>query len=139
MTYPLSADMILALQHGKDVFIKNQPHETKPQFLEPGMKLFLYQSGGEKRIRGEAVIRNIELLTPKEIYQRYHERLLISRSEFEDYLYGKQAKKILVLQLHRPKIYVKGFLPAKSVTMNGRYVYQSEVSRRKNLHKFWRA
>ena len=126
--YPFSQSMLNHIVKGKDIFIKNQPHESKPKLINEGMRLFFYITGGKKKIVGECTIEKIELLEPPKILLKYNQRLLITKREFEDYLSNKQHKKILVIEFSNYKFYNTPKEPIKPVTMTGRYVYSNEFS-----------
>ena len=112
------------LDEGKDVFVKYLPKSTSK--LEPGHKIIFYASQGSKHIAGEAVIADIEFLTPEEIVSRYSTRLFITKGELEQYTKGQPLrssdKPLFVAIMKRIKKYAKRVVFTGHITMTGSHV-----------------
>jgi len=107
---------------GKTVFVKFFGKERIPLRLQPGSRLFLYESRRNKEIVGEARITRIDTLRASDILSVFDDCLFLTRSEFEDYVGNRSDKKMLVLALEDAKRYPIPLRLSKSVTMAGRYM-----------------
>jgi len=113
------------LEKNKKIFVKYLPHEPTRKTevrLERGKKLYIYASGLNKSVIGEAKIKKVEYLDLNEILRKYKKSLMISESELRLYAEGRELKKAQVLELENPVLYpteIKVFVP---ITMQGTYV-----------------
>jgi len=113
------------LERGKSVFVKYLPHEPTRKTevrLEKGKKLYLYVSGMNKSVIGEARIKNVSYMDMLEILKKFKKRLMISESELRLYAEGRESKKAQVLELENQVIYPKEIKVTIPITMGGAYV-----------------
>ena len=115
----------------KDILVKFTTNEPSPKTmrLRPGHKIFMYKTGGDKQIVGEALIREINFLTLKEITLQHFERLFITKNELENYVGYRKNKKMLVITLRDIKKYDDPICLKNPVTMTGLYVTKSRYVR----------
>ncbi|MHA1581983.1 MAG: DUF365 domain-containing protein [Candidatus Baldrarchaeia archaeon] len=132
--YPVPSNLVnRILKEGKDVFIK---HPTCFKQLKPGHKVLFYASQEVRGIVGEATIRNIDFLKISEIYERYGDRVFISREEAKSYskplssrragVGGSRDVKFLVLELQDIKKYGRVVKPKRFITVGGKYLTKRE-------------
>jgi len=118
--FPLPIDMIKrAAKKEKDVFIKyTNLHLTSK------MTLYLYGSGGNKKIIAESEIKNVKSLLAKNVWEKYGDRLIQNKSEFEEYIGEREGKELVVLELDEIQRYNNSIdVPeGKKITMAGLYV-----------------
>jgi len=113
------------LERGKNVFVKYLPHEPTRKTeirLEKGKKLYIYVSGLNKSVIGEAKIKNVSYMDMLEILKKFKKRLMISESELRLYAEGRESKKAQVLELENPITYPKEIKVTIPITMGGAYV-----------------
>jgi hypothetical protein len=110
------------LNEGKTVFVKFFGKERIPLRLQPGSRLFLYESKGNMEIVGEAKILRVESIPASNAVSVYGTRLFLTQSEFEDYVGNRRDRSMLVLVLGDAKRYPVPMKLSKSVTMAGRYM-----------------
>jgi len=125
--YPLLPQHIERIFQGKDVFCKYVGKGTPS--IKEGSKLLYYASGSQFEILGEATIKTIEFITPKEIITKYEKRLFITREELDNYRRLRSRpleKKLMVLSLSNIKKYDKPRKTSKAVTMVGQTLSKTE-------------
>jgi hypothetical protein len=113
----------------KDIFIKFLAHKTNNTKLERGHKLLIYVSGSNKKIIGEAIIKDIKFLSIKELMKKFQNRILLNKKELKNYSLFRRDKSLLVLILHKIKRYKKESSINFPITMNGRYITQKEYKK----------
>lgn len=107
-------------EKNKDIVMKYAQKGYK--CLETGHKLYVYQSGSNKSIVGEATIKKIEYLTVNECLSKYEDRLIASKNALSGYSAGREDKEALVLELTEIKKYEKEIKLYKPITINGLYL-----------------
>jgi len=113
------------LERNKKIFVKYLPHEPTRKTevrLEKGKKLYIYASGLNKSVIGEAKIRKIEYLDLYGILKKYKKNLMISESELILYAEGRELKKAQVLELENPVLYPTEIKVSVPITMQGTYI-----------------
>jgi hypothetical protein len=129
---PISKEILENLEkREKAIFFKFMPHQTIPEKLNVGSKLFFYLSKSGKIIVGEAKINRIELMIPKKTLEKYKSELLVKPSEFRKYVGSRINKNLLVLSIKDIKIYNQKVQLNYFVTMGGKYLSTKE-------YKSWR-
>ena len=124
LALPITSEMLKNLEKRDDtIFFKFMPHETFPRELGVNQKLFFYFS---KKIVGEAKIKEIKLMGSSEIIKSYPNKILIRKSEFKNYIKGREQKKALVLLIEKITIYSSFVELDYYVTMGGRYIKDKE-------------
>jgi hypothetical protein len=121
--FPLPKNIIdFMFSNQRDVFVKytsRPPLKKTKKRIQEGMKLYIYESGGEKTIIGEACIKKSDYLDMNSILNTYLERLMIPEEDFKNYAKGREEKKALVLELDSLKRYKKPVKLLKPMTMAG--------------------
>ena len=116
-------------EKGKEVFVKFA--RGKLRKLKAGAKAFFYVSG-EKFLIGEAIIKSIEKMTPKEVWKKYGTRLFLTRGELLEYAkktpFGEErrTKELTVYVLTKVKKYKKPIFPRRRMTLAGYYMTRDE-------------
>jgi len=138
VAYPVPSNLLDRIfKEGKDVFIK---HPTCYKQLKPQHKVLFYASHEIKAIVGEATIKNIELMKIKQIYEKYKDRVFITKEEAKEYskplrlrrqpgVSKTRETKFLVLELQNIKKYVKPVKPKRFITVGGKYVTKREYEK----------
>lgn len=124
--YALPGDIAMNIfEKEKKIFVKYLPHEPTRKTevrLDKGKKLYIYVSGLNKSVIGEAKIKKVDYLDMQEILRKYKKNLMISESELRLYAEGRESKKAQVLELENPVIYPKEIKVTMPITMGGAYV-----------------
>ena len=122
--YPLTEKIInYMFENKRDVFVKYLPHgKPKKPKLKEEMVIYFYQSGSNKGIVGEAIIKNIQYLNIDQIFKEYTGRLMTTEDELIKYSTGREKKVALVLELVDLKRYEKEIKLSSSLTMMGLYL-----------------
>jgi hypothetical protein len=110
------------LEEGKTVFVKFCGKNTVPKKLGAGHKLFLYESGGGRRLVGEATIKETETGTCDQVWERFGGRLFLTRRELEEYVGPRRERKMLVMVLSEAKRFPAPLNLRKALTMAGQYM-----------------
>jgi hypothetical protein len=126
----------------RNVFTKYLAHSTSTKLVK-GNKILFYASRGQKEIVGEAVIREIEFLTPAALLERHGDKVFLNRDELMNYASRRSSrttsKKMMILVLSKPKKYPKGIKYNKPISMVGEYLtrenYNSLLQEDKNEGK----
>lgn len=93
-----------------------------PKMLQPGAKLFFYESRSKKEIVGEARITELSYGTVGEVVEKYANDLFLTRKELEEYAGDRRGKRMLVLRLSNARKYSLPLRMDKPVTMAGQYM-----------------
>jgi hypothetical protein len=112
-------------ERGKDIFVKYSSHEPTKKTkikLDQGKKVYIYVSGKNKSIIGEAKIKKVEHLIMAEIIKKYKKRLIMSKSELEIYSEGREMKKAQIFELDKPRLYPVELKVSVPITMQGTYI-----------------
>ena len=136
VAYPVPSNLLNRIfKEGKDVFIK---HPTCFKQLKPGHKILFYASHETRAIVGEATIKNIELMKIDQIYEKYGDRVFITKEEANEYTKplaerkGKRGKvrdlEFLVIELETPRIFEKYYKPKRFIVVGGKYVTKKEYN-----------
>ncbi len=126
--YPFLPEHIERILNGKDVICKYSGR-GKPNLSE-GSKVLFYASGGSLEMRGEAIIRKIEFLTPRQMLSTYERRLFLTPAEVERYRGLRSPdQSLLVLTLFRIRRFKRPIKKAKYVTMAGETLTQEQYER----------
>lgn len=123
VVYPLHKDVIdYMFSNKKDVFVKytsRTPQKKSNIKIKEGIKLYIYESGGNKSIIGETTIKKYDYLDMQYILDKYLDRLIVSEEDFREYARGREEKKALVLELGSLKKYKEPVKLLKPITMAG--------------------
>lgn len=130
--FPLPERIIkFMFENNRDIFVKYTTHghlqKSKPK-LEKGMKIYFYQSGSNRIIVGEAIIKHTEFLSIDQILEKYANRLLATEDELRDYSKGREEKPALVLGLANLIKYEKEIKLSVPITMAGLYLTENRKS-----------
>jgi hypothetical protein len=109
----------------KNIFIKYLTHEPSKKTklrLNKGMKLYIYASGKNKSIIGDAEIKEITYMVMSEILIKFKDKLFNSPIELKKYACGRENKMAQVLKLKDIKYYSKEINLIVPLTMAGLYV-----------------
>jgi hypothetical protein len=110
------------LDDGKTVFVKFFGKGRIPLKLQPGSRLFPYESKGNKEIVGEAKILRVESISASDAMSVCGTSLFLTQSEFDDYVENRRGKIMLALILEDAKRYQVPLKLNKSATMAGQYM-----------------
>jgi hypothetical protein len=116
---------------GKDIFIKFPTHETLPDATKSSKRLIFYASHADKTLRGEAVIKKVNLISLKDVRKICGSRIFLSATEITQYARGRN-KKILVFELGKSRKYQKPIPWKKPMTMVGCYLTGEEYRKAVN-------
>lgn len=109
VVYALSSEILeFMFKNKKSVFIKYTSHvptKRSKNKIKEGMQLYFYESGKSNCIIGEAVINSIEYLPAEEIIQKYSNKLIVTRTQFEEYSKDRLQKPALVIQMGKLQKY----------------------------------
>lgn len=126
VVYPVSPEVVDNIfNKNKTIFLKFTTHEPTKRTkirLKEGIKLYLYKSGGEKKIIGEAIISKFDYLPISEIIKKFRKKMIISEQELISYSAGRENKRILVIRLGKLIKYKSPIKQSKPVTMAGLYI-----------------
>ncbi len=125
--YPVLGNLIDRFFEGKTIFVKYLPRKTEA--FQSGMKLLLYLSGGPKTIVGEAVIEKSEFMPLREAFQRYTDKIFITKEEALEYAHrfgDREEKDMLLLHLKDIREYQRPTASTRPVTMSGLYIDKKE-------------
>ena len=129
--FPLPKDAIdFMFSNNRDVYVKytsRVPIKKSKMKLKEGITLYIYQSGGNKSVVGEATIKKFDYLDVYTILNEYHGRLMISDDGIKRYAKGRENKKALVLELSGLKKYKKERELSKPVTMAGIFLTSENI------------
>jgi hypothetical protein len=118
----LSTHLLRFFDGGKKVFVKFLAREATPAKLQPGSRLYFYESGSGKKIVGEAKVVKIESGKFDEVLARFREELFLTESELGTYAGQRRDKTMVVLTLEDVRKYAIPLALKQSVTMAGRYM-----------------
>jgi len=125
IVYALPRYLIERFFEGKKVFVKFIGGHSRTTRLEPGHRLFFYESHATKHLVGEATIAKVEFLPSFEVIKRYGEQLFLTPDEITQYTQRRnrrEGKQLLVLHLNRVKKYSEPVAFPEPMTMAGRYM-----------------
>ena len=121
--FPLHKNVIdFMFANKRDVFVKYTSHlplKKANSKIQEGMTLYIYQSGGNKSIVGEALIKKYDYLDMHSILNKYRDRLIISEEDLKTYAQGREEKKALILELSDLRRYKNEIKLSKPITMAG--------------------
>jgi hypothetical protein len=118
---------------GKDIFIKFPTHEILPEVTKSSKRLVFYASRADKTLRGEAVIKKVNLISLKDARKIYGGRIFLDTTEISQYAKGR-TKKILVFELGKLKKYQTPIPWKKPMTMVGCYLTGEEYRKATNMN-----
>jgi len=126
VVYPVPINLIERLfTSRKNVFVKYLPR-TASINLKPGNKILFYASHASKQVVGEAVVTDIEFLTPDEALSKHGDKLMLNKAELANYTARQptrtSAKKMLVLSIGKTAKYARPIRYPRPLTMVGEYV-----------------
>jgi len=136
VVYPVPSNLLDRIfKEGRDVFIK---HPTCFKQLRPGHKILFYSSHEKRAIVGEATIKNIGLMKIDEIYEKYGNRVFITKEEAKEYTKPLSERKgkggkirnidFLVIELEKPRLFEKYYKPKRFIVVGGKYVTKKEYN-----------
>lgn len=136
IAFSITDDILKQISTRKEgIFPKFMPHESIPKNLKQNKKLFFYK---QKRIIGEAKIKELKLLKPDLLIKDYKKDILISFNNLIKYIGIRKNKLVLLLFVKDITVYKKPILLDYYVTMGGKYIFKKEYSfwfRNGSIHK----
>jgi len=124
--YALPKDIAMNIfEKKKKVFVKYLPHEPTRKTetrLMGGKKVYIYVSGANKSIIGEASIKNVDYLPMEEILRKHKKNLMNSENELRLYAEGRETKKAQIIELINITLYPAEIGVSVPITMQGTYV-----------------
>jgi hypothetical protein len=121
--FPLSRQHIdRFFDGGKTVFVKFFDRQPTPSRLHRGAKLFFYQSGGGRALVGDAEITEVSSGTLDMVWNRFGERLFLTKDELEAYVGDRQGIQMTILVLEDARKYAVPLTLSHSLTMAGQYM-----------------
>lgn len=113
----------------KDIFVKFLPKRVRTLKLKLKSKFLIYASKSNKRVIGEATIKNIEFMDVEEVLKKYDNRIFLNKKELEEYSLFREDRPLLVLTLYKIKKYELERYSDHPITMGGKYLTQSEYKK----------
>jgi hypothetical protein len=110
------------LDEGRTVFVKFFGKQEVPKWLRRGARLFLYESGGNREIVGEAKITEITSGTMDEVWATFGEKIFLTRAELEQYVGDRKERRMLVIVLSEAKRFGTPLNLRRALTMAGQYM-----------------
>jgi len=92
--------------------------------VSQGDKFIIYESHGAKAYTGWADIKSIGKQKTSSIFRKYGEKLMITKSELNEYAKGKTEMNII--EFENFKKFNKPVKPSRFVTVAGKYIYEDE-------------
>jgi len=132
VVYPVPLRLVdrLFVAH-RNVFVKYVAQITNLR-IAPKHKVVFYASHGSKEVVGEGIIEAIEFLTPKEVLEKYGDKVFLNKDELMEYAMRQPkrtfSKKMLTLTLSKLRRYPTGIKYERPVTMAGEYLTQEKYS-----------
>jgi len=134
VAYPVPSNLLDRIfKEEKDVFIK---HPTCFKKLKPGHKILFYASHEIRAIVGEATIKNMELMKIDQIYEKYGDRVFITKEEAKEYTKPLEERRtkggkprdieFIVMELENPIKYKKPYKPRRFIPVGGKYITKKE-------------
>jgi hypothetical protein len=128
--FPLSQEHIERFFEGhRTVFVKFFGRHPIPTRLRRGSKLFFYRSGGRKEIVGEAKIIAINSGTFDDVWNKFADRLFLTRDELEAYVGKRRNSQMAVLVLDEVREYPAPITLQHPLTMAGQYMTKQMYDR----------
>jgi len=125
--YPLPGNLVKEILHkNKSIFYKylgRVPTKKTKERLTEGMYLFIYESGGSKKIVGIAEIEKITYETADEIISRYPNTMMGTKSHLKKYSKNREEKKLQVLKLNNVEILKNPIIFNQHMSVSGRYMF----------------
>jgi hypothetical protein len=135
--YPLPKIIVERINENKNIFVKYLARPPKKKGLLTKLKvgdtLFVYQSGSEKEIVINALIKKIEFLLIEEVIHSYKNKTIADENELRRYSKGRESKPLLVLHLTNIKRYDSPLKVNVPITMAGRYITTENKNKLLNL------
>jgi len=98
--------------------------------ITPKHKVVFYASQGSKEVVGEGVIEATEFFTPKEVLEKYGDKVFLSEGELMEYTMREPkrtfSKKMLTLILSKLRLYTQPIKYGRPVTMAGEYLTEEK-------------
>lgn len=104
------------------MFVKFFGKQRTPSRLHRRAKLFFYQSGGGKTLVGDAEITEVSSGTLDMVWNRFGERLFLTKHELEAYVGDRQNIQMTILVLDNARRYAVPLTLDHSLTMAGQYM-----------------
>jgi len=126
VVYPVPINLIERLfTSRRNVFVKYLSR-TASINLRPGNKILFYASHASKQVIGEAIVTDIEFLTPDEALSKHGDKLMLNKEELVNYTARQptrtSAKKMLVLTFDKAAKYARPIRYPRPLTMAGEYI-----------------
>lgn len=124
--YPLPKNLTEdILLKDKNIFYKyigTIPTKKTKIYLTEGMNLFIYESGGTRKIVGLANIKKIFYETAQEIIEKYSNKMMGDIAHLKKYSKGRENKKLQVLLLENIKQLKPPIIYENHMSISGRYM-----------------
>lgn len=105
---------------GKTVFV-SKSHLGK---VNPGDKFIIYESYGAKAYTGWADIKSIGKQKTSIIWNKYGNKLMVTKAEFQEYAKGRPEMN--VIEFENFQKFNKPVVPKRFVAVSGKYIYEDE-------------
>lgn len=110
----------------KDVFVKFSKH----RHLAEG-SVIVFRVSGRKEFAGEGVIKKVEKLEPNEAWNRYGDRIFLTKKDYDKYvsrspLGERKSRTIAVYVLRQLRKYKKPVPANKRMTVAGYYITRKD-------------
>jgi len=128
--YPLmQSNFNIFKKRRKPLYIKFLTHSKSknPTKLQKGHYLLLYLSRRNKAIAGYAKIKKVSFRKVFEVQQKYINRIQMGRKEFDEYVFRRESKHLILLELNEIIELKKSVVVDYPITMAGRYVSFDEI------------
>lgn len=130
--YPLMRKNFNLLRKKRNpIYIKYITHTASkyPTRLIKGNFLLFYLSGENKSVVGYSKIIDIGFDLPSFVKEHFLDRIQMKEQEFDNYIKYRETKPLLILQLDEIKELSKSVVLPFSITMTGKYIYESDIKK----------
>lgn len=109
-------------EENKTVYIGRRALKKAPI----GSKFVVYESYGAKAFTGMGDIKFIGLMAPKDILEKYKDKMIVTINEFNDY--SKGEKQMNVIEFENFEKFQNPVKPQRFITPAGKYIYKEQLT-----------
>jgi len=118
------------LYKDKDIFVKyvaRSPSKKSKIRIKKGVVIYLYASGGNRKVFGEAKVSDIYFMTLADILLNFKGRTFLSSKELRTYCGSRTDKTAMVLKLNKIRRYKQEKKTKKPINMGGLYLTKDSI------------
>lgn len=89
--------------------------------IQPERLLYLYDTGkqGSRQIIAKATILEVERIPANQVWDRFGERLIPNKSEYEEYISDRESREVVAMELDNLAYLDEPVNPPGNITMAG--------------------